>query len=294
MNKKLLLILNPCSGQKKANRYIINIISLFEESGYVCTLHVTRCTGDASQYVKNNASGYDLIVCIGGDGTLNEVITGILSCNADIPLGYIPSGSTNDFANSLKLSKNVMQAARNIIKGEPTLYDVGNFNGRFFSYIASFGAFTKVSYDTPQSLKNSFGHFAYVMESLKELPVLKPIHAKVTANGSVCEDDFIFGAVSNSTSVAGILTLDPEYVNLSDGLLEVFLVKNPTTPLELSKIALSFTLRQYDNETVRFFSSDRIEIETSSSVNWTIDGEYEQGAEKIVIENLKHAIKIVK
>ena len=132
------------------------------------------------------------------------------------------------------------------------------------------------------------------MESLKELPVLKPIHAKVTANGSVCEDDFIFGAVSNSTSVAGILTLDPEYVNLSDGLLEVFLVKNPTTPLELSKIALSFTLRQYDNETVRFFSSDRIEIETSSSVNWTIDGEYEQGAEKIVIENLKHAIKIVK
>ena len=294
MNKKLLLILNPCSGQKKANRYIINIISLFEESGYVCTLHVTRCTGDASQYVKNNASGYYLIVCIGGDGTLNEVITGILSCNADIPLGYIPSGSTNDFANSLKLSKNVMQAARNIIKGEPTLYDVGNFNGRFFSYIASFGAFTKVSYDTPQSLKNSFGHFAYVMESLKELPVLKPIHAKVTANGSVCEDDFIFGAVSNSTSVAGILTLDPEYVNLSDGLLEVFLVKNPTTPLELSKIALSFTLRQYDNETVRFFSSDRIEIETSSSVNWTIDGEYEQGAEKIVIENLKHAIKIVK
>ncbi len=294
MNKKLLLILNPCSGQKKANRYIINIISLFEESGYVCTLHVTRCTGEASQYVKNNASGSDLIVCIGGDGTLNEVITGILSCNADIPLGYIPSGSTNDFANSLKLSKNVMQAARNIIKGEPTLYDVGNFNGRFFSYIASFGAFTKVSYDTPQSLKNSFGHFAYVMESLKELPVLKPIHAKVTANGSVCEDDFIFGAVSNSTSVAGILTLDPEYVNLSDGLLEVFLVKNPTTPLELSKIALSFTLRQYDNETVRFFSSDRIEIETSSSVNWTIDGEYEQGAEKIVIENLKHAIKIVK
>ena len=294
MNKKLLLILNPCSGQKKANRYIINIISLFEESGYVCTLHVTRCTGDASQYVKNNASGYDLIVCIGGDGTLNEVITGILLCNADIPLGYIPSGSTNDFANSLKLSKNVMQAARNIIKGEPTLYDVGNFNGRFFSYIASFGAFTKVSYDTPQSLKNSFGHFAYVMESLKELPVLKPIHAKVTANGSVCEDDFIFGAVSNSTSVAGILTLDPEYVNLSDGLLEVFLVKNPTTPLELSKIALSSTLRQYDNETVRFFSSDRIEIETSSSVNWTIDGEYEQGAEKIVIKNLKHAIKIVK
>ena len=298
MNKKLLLILNPCSGQKKANKYIIDIISLFSKAGYDCTIHVTQCTGDASQYVADNASYYDLIVCIGGDGTLNEVITGILSCGVDVPLGYIPSGSTNDFANSLKLSKNVMQAAQDIINGKPNLYDIGCFNGRYFSYIASFGAFTNifamVSYDTPQNLKNAFGHFAYVMESLKELPAIKPIHAKITAGDIVYEDDFIFGAVSNSTSVAGILTLDPEYVDLSDGLLEVFLVKNPTTPFELSKIALSCTLRQYDNETVRFFSAEKIEIETSSSVNWTIDGEYEQGAEKIVIENLKHAIKLIK
>lgn len=294
MNKRLLLVLNPYSGQKKANRYIINIVSLFTAAGYDCTLHVTQFTGDASIYVKENALSYELIVCIGGDGTLNEVITGLISCGADIPLGYIPSGSTNDFANSLSLSKNVMQAARDIIKGTPKPYDVGCFNGRCFSYIASFGAFTKASYDTPQSLKNAMGHFAYVMEGIKELPAIKPVHAKITANGQVYEDDYIFGAISNSTSVAGILTLDPKQVDMGDGLLEVLLVKNPVTPIELSHIALSFTLRQYDNVIVRFLSAEKIEIETSSSVNWTLDGEYEQGAEKIVVENLKHAIKIVK
>ena len=294
MDKKLLLILNPHSGQKRANRYIINIISLFTAAGYDCTVHTTQFNGDAPIYVKENAKGYDLIVCIGGDGTLNEVITGLINSGEDIPLGYIPSGSTNDFATSLGLSKNVMQAARNIIKGKPRPYDIGSFNGRYFSYIASFGAFTKVSYDTPQTLKNAMGHFAYVMEGIKELPAIKPIHVKITANNQVYEDDYIFGAVTNSTSVAGIVTLSPELVNLSDGLLEVMLVKNPVTPVELSHIALTFTRKQFDKEAVRFFSADKIEIETSSSVDWTIDGEYEQGAEKIVIENLKHAIKIVK
>ena len=294
MNKKLLLILNPTSGQKKANRYIINIVSLFTAAGYDCTLHVTRYSGDAAEYVRGNAEYFSMIVCVGGDGTLNEVITGLIDCGSNIPIGYIPSGSTNDFANSLGLSKNVMQAARDILKGVPRPYDVGCFNGRCFSYIASFGAFTKVSYDTPQTLKNSFGHFAYVMESIKEIPELKPIHAKVTANGETYEDDYIFGSISNSTSVAGLLTLDPELVNLSDGLLEVLLVKNPENTMDLSNIAVALTMNKYDNDTVRFFSAGKIEIEISPDVDWTLDGEYEQGCEKIVIENLNHAIQIIK
>lgn len=294
MNKKLLLILNPCSGQKKANRYIINIISLFNSKGYDCNVHITRYSGDATEYVKNNASGLDLVVCIGGDGTLNEVITGLISGGHDVPIGYIPSGSTNDFANSLGMSKNVMQAARDILSGTPTVYDVGSFNDRYFSYVASFGAFTKVSYDTPQSLKNSFGHFAYVMEGIKELPVIKPIHAKITANGKVYEDDYIFGAISNSTSVAGVINLDPERVDFRDGLLEVLLIKSLVTPMELSNVARAFTLKQYDNETVRFFSAGNIDIEISPTVNWTLDGEYEPGSSKISIKNIKHAIKIIK
>ncbi len=294
MNKKLLMILNPYSGQKRANRYIINIVSLFTSAGYDCMLHVTQFPGDAAKFVEENAASYDIVVCVGGDGTLNEVITGIIKSESGLPIGYIPSGSTNDFASSLELSKNVMQAARNILKGAPMPFDVGSFNGRFFSYIASFGAFTKVSYDTPQNLKNSFGHFAYVMESVKELPELKPIHAKVTANGETFEGDYIFGSVSNSTSVAGLLTLDPDQVDLSDGLLEVLLVKNPATPTDFSNIAMALTMRRYDNDTVRFFSAKSIEIEISPEINWTLDGEYAKGCDKIVIDNLNHAIRILK
>lgn len=294
MNKRLLLILNPCSGQKKANRYIINIVSLFTAAGYDCTLHVTQRSGDASEFVEKNAQYYQLIVCIGGDGTLNEVITGLIVGGSGVPIGYIPSGSTNDFANSLELSKNPVQAARDIIKGVQKPYDVGSFNGRCFSYIASFGAFTRVSYDTPQTLKNSLGHMAYILESIKELTELKPIHAKITAGGEVYEDDYLFGAVSNSLSVAGLLTLDPDQVDMSDGLLEVLLIKNPTTPTEISNIAMALTLRKYDNDTVKFFSASKIEIETSPTVNWTLDGEFAHGSEKIIIENLNQAIQIIK
>ncbi|MCD8036088.1 MAG: diacylglycerol kinase family lipid kinase [Clostridiales bacterium] len=294
MNKKLLLILNPCSGQKKANRYIINIVSLFTSAGYDCTFHVTQKSGDATEFVENNAKNYDLIVCIGGDGTLNEVITGLINGECDVPIGYIPSGSTNDFANSLELSKNPVQAARNIIKGTQKAYDVGSFNGRCFCYIASFGAFTRVSYDTPQTLKNSLGHAAYVLESIKELTELKPIHAKITANGEIYEDDYLFGAISNSTSIAGLLTLSPEQVDLSDGLLEVLLIKNPTNPVEINNIIMALTLRQYNNDTVKFFSARKIEVEISPTVNWTLDGEFAESTEKIVIENLNQAVEIIK
>lgn len=294
MNKKLLLILNPCSGQKKANRYIINIVSLFISAGYDCTFYVTRFSGDATNYVETNIHSFDLVVCVGGDGTLNEVISGILKAKKDIPIGYIPSGSTNDFANSLKLSKNIMEQARNIIKGTANYYDVGTFNGRCFTYIASFGAFTKVSYDTPQTLKNSLGHLAYVLEGIKEFTEIKPIHAKITADSKVYEDDYVFCAISNSTSIAGFPAPNAKEVNLSDGLHEVILIKNPTNAQELSNIVLALTTQKYSNDTVKYLSAKRIEIETSPTVNWTLDGEFAEGSEKIVIENLNNAIRIVK
>lgn len=294
MNKKLLLILNPCSGQKKANKYIIDIVSLFTLAGYDCTFHVTSFSKDAEQYVTNNSQNFELIVCIGGDGTLNEVISGLMASGNNIPIGYIPSGSTNDFANSLQLSKDVMVAAKNIVKGNIKQYDVGSFNGRYFSYIASFGAFTKVSYDTPQTLKNSLGHLAYVLASIKELADIKPIHLKMKADEQIFEDDYIFGAISNSTSIAGFLTLNPKEVDLSDGLLEVLLIKNPSTPIELSNIAMALTTRNLNNDTVKFFSANKIEIETTPLVNWTLDGEFAEGSEKIVIKNHHNAIQIIK
>lgn len=291
--KKLLLLLNPYSGQKKANRYIVNIVSLFTESGFDCMFHVTQHSCDAKEYVSENASNYDLIVCIGGDGTLNEVIDGLKTSEIDIPIGYIPSGSTNDFANSLGLSKNVMQAARDIMEGSSQYYDLGCFNGKYFSYIASFGAFTKTSYDTPQTLKNSLGHLAYLMESIKEFP-LKPVHAKVTVNGNVYEDNYIFAAISNSTTVGGILTLDSQCVDMSDGLLEVMLIKNPENTTEFSQIAWALTTQQYNCDPIKFFSSESVVIETSSDVNWTLDGEFCKGNEKNVIKNIHNAIRIIR
>lgn len=290
--KKLLLLLNPYSGQKKANRYIVNIVSLFTEAGYDCMFHVTQHSGDAKDYVSENVSEYDLVVCIGGDGTLNEVIEGLMSSKSEIPIGYIPSGSTNDFANSLGLSKNIIQAARDILNGSPQYYDLGCFNGKYFSYIASFGAFTKTSYDTSQTLKNSLGHLAYLMESIKEFP-LKPVHAKVTVNGDVYEDNYIFAAISNSTTVGGILTLDSNRVDMSDGLLEVMLIKNPENTTEFSQIAWALTTQQYECEPIKFISSESVVIETTPVVNWTLDGEFSEGKERIEIKNIHNAIRIV-
>lgn len=291
--KKLLLLLNPYSGQKKANRYIVNIVSLFTQAGFDCMFHVTQSAGDATLYVTDNAFDYDLIVCIGGDGTLNEVIAGLMLSNNDVPIGYIPSGTTNDFANSLNISKNVMQAARDILNGTPKYYDIGSFNDKYFSYIASFGAFSKTSYDTPQTLKNSLGHLAYLMESIKEFP-LKPVHAKVTVNGDVYEDNYIFAAVSNSTSVGGILNLYSKHVDMSDGLLEVMLIKNPENTTEFSQILWALTTQQYDCEPIKFISSDSVIIETAPEVNWTLDGEFSKGNDIIEIKNIHNAIQIIK
>ena len=293
MRKKILLVLNPHSGQKKANSNLINIISLLSSAEYDCSVHVTNRTGDATEYVSAYAQNFDLVVCIGGDGTLNETISGILSSGVDIPLGYIPSGSTNDFANSLGLSKNIIQATKDIITGKPHPCDIGSFNGKHFSYIASFGAFTKASYDTPQNLKNAVGHFAYLMEGLKEVPNIKPTHAKITIDGVEYEDDYIFCSVSNTTSIAGVIMLKEDDVDLNDGLFEVILVKNPKNTVEVSEIAMAFALRQYSS-TVQFISAKKICFETSSPQNWTLDGEFEQGGKNIEIINLESAIKIIK
>ena len=207
--KKMLFVMNPYSGMRKAVKYLADIISLFNRAGYDVITHMTAGSGDATEVVSRLCSGMDLVVCCGGDGTLNETICGILHAGADVPIGYIPSGSTNDFAASLKLSTSVMQAARDIVDGQPVSYDVGRFGDRYFSYVASFGAFTKASYSTPQSVKNALGHTAYVLEGINELSQLRQEHVRMEIDGDVIEDDFIFGAISNSTSVGGILTLDP-------------------------------------------------------------------------------------
>lgn len=216
--KRLLLILNPCSGKKRANRALAEIVSIFNRGGYDVTVYTTAARGDATQVAASRCREFDCVVCAGGDGTFNEVVSGVYAAGSDTPIGYIPAGSTNDFASSMHLSRNLLQAARDIVEGEPRTLDLGSFNGRCFSYVASFGAFTRASYATSQSVKNALGHLAYVLGGIKELPSIRSRHVRfLLDHETVLEDDYIFGAISNSTSVAGILTLSPEIVDMNDG-----------------------------------------------------------------------------
>ncbi len=293
MDKRLLLIINPAAGTKKANRYLTEIISLFNAKGYLCTVFCTAARGDAIQIVQENAQGCGLIVCIGGDGTLNEVISGLLLSGLHIPIGYIPAGSTNDFANSLGLSRDILTAAQDIMEGTPMPLDAGSFNGRNFSYVASFGAFTEASYATPQSSKNILGHLAYVLEGVKDLPNIRPVHLALQAGGQSFEGDYIFGAVSNATSIGGVLSLDKQTVSLNDGLFEIILIKSPQNFAELNRIVISLQTRQYDRDLITFLMADRVEIQANPNMPWTLDGEYAPGCQDILVENLHNAIQLM-
>ena len=223
--KKMLFIMNPFSGQKRANKFLPDILLLYSQAGFDVTVHMTTAQGSAREAVLRLGQGMDLVVCCGGDGTFNETVHGMLELGLTVPIGYIPAGSTNDFAASLRLSTNILQAARDILDGEPVSYDVGKFGGRYFSYVASFGAFTRASYATPQSIKNALGHTAYLLEGINELSQIRKVHIRMEMDEGVVEDDFLFGAISNSTSVGGILTLNSNQVDLGDGLFEILLVR---------------------------------------------------------------------
>ncbi len=291
--KKLLLIMNPLAGTKKANRYLTDILVLFGKNGYRCEVYLTEAIGEGKSYVMENAKNFDLVVAIGGDGTFNEVVSGVLKSGADVEIGYIPAGSTNDFANSLKLSKNILTAAEDIMCGNPKQIDVGSFDGREFSYVASFGAFTEASYKTPQNAKNSLGHLAYALEGIKDIMNLKSKHLRITADDTVIEDDFIFGAICNSTSLGGVINLDPELVDLSDGLFEILLVRLPKDLFELNEILTAISSKKYKTKMITFLSAKNITVDTGENINWTLDGEYASGEEKIEIKNLNKAIKLI-
>ena len=293
MEKQLLLILNPCAGQRRANRMLPEIIRTFWDFGYRCVTYVTAQSGDPTRYLAGHAGEFDRVVCIGGDGTLNETIAGVLQSGVDLPIGYIPAGTTNDYANSIGLSSDVLQAARDAAGGEIQRLDVGSFNGRYFSYTASCGAFTRTSYSTPQSLKNTLGHLAYILEGIKDLPSIRPYHLRVETESSVLEDDFIFCAITNSTSVGGILKLDKELVSLNDGLFEVMLIRRPEVPIQLTSIIHGITTMDLPNEMVHFFEAGQIRVTSDEDIEWTLDGERAEGGSVAEMRNLHSAIQIV-
>ena len=291
--KKMLFIMNPCSGQKRANRFLPEILSAFNEAGYDVLVHMTAGPGDGDRTVRRLGAGMDAVVCCGGDGTFNEVVSGLLHSGLEVPVGYIPAGTTNDFANSLKLPTDVMEATRAIINGTPVAYDAGKFGERYFSYVASFGAFTRASYATPQSIKNALGHTAYVLEGIQELSQLRKEHVRMDIDGQIVEDDFLFGAISNSTSVGGILTLDPNQVDMRDGLLEILLVRAPRNLGELTECIQALKSQKYNCEMITFCSAPRVTVYSDPEMPWTLDGEREEGHSEVVVENQHLAVKLI-
>lgn len=286
MEKKLLLLLNPCAGQRKANRLLPEIIRLYNDRDYECIVYVTSGTGDATRHLREHAHEYGRVVCIGGDGTLNETIAGMIAAGTSCPVGYIPAGTTNDYASSLGISSDILAAAADAVEGVPCSFDLGSFNGRHFIYTASCGAFAKTSYTTSQAAKNLLGHTAYILEGIRDIPSLKPIHLRMETEDRVLEGDYIFCAVTNTVSVGGILKLDPNVVRLNDGKFEVLLVKYPTTAADLTKILLGLRSSDLPNEMIEFFTAEKISVSTENEVEWTLDGE--RGESGKVFELVNH------
>ena len=292
--KKMLFILNPCAGMRKANKLLADILAIFNRAGFQTQVYVTAEPQDAIKAVKCFAPGMDVVVCCGGDGTFNETVTGMMETALHIPIGYIPAGSTNDFANSLKLPTDFLAAARLIAEGTPQKLDIGQFGNRYFSYVASFGAFTKTSYATPQNVKNTLGHTAYVLGSITELSRIRTTRVRLELDGETLEDDYIFGAVCNSTSVGGILSLDPNQVDMADGLFEVLLVRAPKDLLEITECITAVQKQKYNCRMMTFRTAKEVKIYANADMNWTLDGEMAPGADEITATNLHHAIELIK
>ena len=286
MAKTLLFIVNPRAGRSRSLAPLLDAIALFSEAGYLISLRQTAARGDATRFVREEGAAFDRIVCCGGDGTLNEVVTGLMDLPAPPPLGYIPGGSTNDFAASLRLPDQPLEAARKILDSPGKPLDAGDFNGRPFVYVASFGAFTRASYSAPQSAKNDLGHLAYILEGVKDLSTLRPYQATVTTDEETFSGGFLFGAFTNSTSVGGLMKLPEDQVVLDDGRLELLLIPNPKSPAELQALLRSLLLQDYSGEGVIFRHVSQATVETAEGLSWSLDGEYEPGGERAVLRCL--------
>ena len=284
--KKLYFLFNPTSGKGRIREHLLEIVDIFTKAGYEVTVHPTQAQGDAQRLTEELADEYDLIVCSGGDGTLDEVVTGLIRSDSLTPVGYIPAGSTNDFAQSLQIPSNMVKAAETVVNGRAFPCDVGAFNDDTFIYVAAFGLFTDVSYQTNQRLKNIFGHAAYVMEGAKRLYDIPSYYLEVEVNGETIRDEFIYGMVSTSVSVGGVKNLMSQTVELDDGLFEVMLIRMPQNPLQLNEIMTNLVMpKSCDTPYIFTCKTDHIEIRSEDAVPWTLDGEFGGEHKEVQINN---------
>ncbi len=292
--KKLLFIYNPHAGKELLKPKLSDIVDIFVKAGYEVTIYPTQSYRDAYRKVKEyDSEEYSLVVCSGGDGTIDEVVTGMMERNERDPVGYIPTGTTNDFANSLHIPKGLLKAADNAVNGSVFPCDVGKFNDDIFVYIAAFGLFTDVSYQTDQAMKNVLGHLAYILEGTKRLFNVPSYRIKVEHDGETIEDEFVYGMVTNSRSVGGFRNMIGKNVAFDDGLFEVTLIKTPKNPIALQEIIAALLIEQIDTKHMYTFKTGKIAFESLEEIPWTLDGEFGGEHDYVEIENLQQQFEIM-
>ena len=294
--KKLLMIVNPAAGRRKSREPLYYAATILSEAGYALHIRNTSGPGNARELAAEKGEHFDLVVAVGGDGTLNETVAGLMTLPREQRplLGYMPQGSTNDFASSLHIPKHPITAAVSMTRTfRPRMLDIGRWNDRHFIYVASFGAFTRSSYKAPQSAKNALGHFAYILEGMKDLNTLRPYRVKITADGEVLDGEYLFGAVCNSTSIGGLMKLDPQRVVLDDGKFELLLIPNPKTSTDLQNLVSALLHQHYDRQGLVFRHVSSIHLETAMDLPWSLDGEFAPSMPVVDIVNCHQALEVL-
>lgn len=291
--KNMLLFVNPAAGRSEMHYQLMDVISRFTAAGYDVTCHPTQKPQDITEVIAERGERFDMIVTCGGDGTLNETVTGIMQLKHRPLLGYIPAGTVNDFATSLHIPKNIPDAVTNIIEGVPFSVDLGGFNDRYFTYVAAFGAFTKVSYATPHASKQALGRAAYILEGIRSLTDIRPIHVRAKTGDTEIEDDVILGMVTNATSVGGFKALDDSIVKMDDGLNELILVRAPKVLADYNAIVGALIARDFKPDHFHILQSDSVTLDFDVPVPWTLDGEYGGDTDHAVVINIPKPIRIM-
>ena len=291
--RNLLFIYNPKAGKGNIGNHLDAVVDTFTKAGYKVTIYPTQCRGDGEVIARDWAKDYDRIVCAGGDGTLDEIVTGLMTSGVKIPIGYLPTGSTNDFARSLGIPRTAKRAAQRAVTDNIFKCDLGKFNNRYFVYVAAFGLFTDVTYETDQGMKNLFGYTAYLAEALKRLPSAKSIPLKITYDDKVITDSFIVGLVTNSDSVGGMKAIPGPDVQLDDGIFEVMLIRSPDNILDYNFIAPAILDRRIKSENVICFKCSKLLFESDEPIPWNLDGEFGGQVNRACIENMHEAAEFV-
>lgn len=290
--KKLLFALNPNAGKGEIRQKLLTVVERFSRAGYDVTVYPTSKAGELPETIRRMGPGSDLVVCCGGDGTLNEAVTGLMGLNPRPPLGYLPAGTVNDFASGLGLPRELETAAEKAVSGAPYECDVGRFGDRYFTYVAAFGAFTDVAYQTSQQTKNVLGRMAYVLEGIKRLPSLKYYHVAAEFEGGSCQGDYLFGMVTNATSVGGLKLLDDGRISMNDGQFELLLIQRPNSLQEAHQVINAVLLHDYSSPLVVTARTSRITLRCPETP-WTLDGEFGGAPEAVEIENMHLALRII-